>query len=82
MPIQPGTVNAPEFPAGLDWLNTAQPLTIKELRGKIVLLDFWTYCCINCMHVLPDLLRLERKYRDELVSAPGTRRPTWCRYRW
>ena len=67
MPIQPGTVNAPEFPAGLDWLNTAQPLAIKELRGKIVLLDFWTYCCINCMHVLPDLLRLERKYRDELV---------------
>ena len=67
MPIQPGTVNAPEFPAGLDWLNTARPLTIKELRGKIVLLDFWTYCCINCMHILPDLLRLERKYRDELV---------------
>lgn len=67
MLIQPGTVSAPEFPAGLDWLNTAQPLTIKELRGKIVLLDFWTYCCINCMHVLPDLLRLERKYRDELV---------------
>ncbi|MCB1020975.1 MAG: redoxin domain-containing protein [Bryobacterales bacterium] len=67
MPIQPGTVNAPEFPEGLDWLNTERPLTMRELRGKIVLLDFWTYCCINCMHVLPELERLERKWKDELV---------------
>ena len=65
--IEPGTVNAPEFPPGLEWLNTDAPLSIKELRGKIVLLDFWTYCCINCMHVLEDLERLECKYRDELV---------------
>ena len=65
--IEPGTVNAPEFPPGLEWLNTDTPLSIKGLRGKIVLLDFWTYCCINCMHVLEDLKRLERKYRDELV---------------
>jgi thiol-disulfide isomerase/thioredoxin len=67
MPVEPSTVNAPEFPADLDWLNVEKPLAIRELRGKIVLLDFWTYCCINCMHVLPDLKRLERKYRDELV---------------
>ena len=39
-----GKVNAPEFPAGLDWLNTDQPLSIKQLRGKLVLLDFWTFC--------------------------------------
>ena len=65
--VEPGKVNAPEFPQGLDWLNTEQPLSIKELRGKIVLLDFWTFCCINCMHVLPDLKKLERKYKDELV---------------
>ncbi len=38
-----GRVRAPEFPAGLDWLNTRRPLTLAELRGKIVLLDFWTY---------------------------------------
>lgn len=67
MPIEPGTVNAPEFPADLDWVNTDAPLRMADLRGKIVLLDFWTYCCINCMHVLPDLKRLEQKYRDELV---------------
>jgi len=39
-----GTVHAPEFPAGLDWLNTDRPVTMRELRGKIVLLDFWTFC--------------------------------------
>lgn len=62
-----GQVNAPEFPAKLAWLNTEQPLTLRALRGKIVLLDFWTYCCINCLHVLPDLQRLEQKYRAQLV---------------
>jgi thiol-disulfide isomerase/thioredoxin len=62
-----GTVNAPEFPSGLDWLNTASPLRLKDLRGKFVLLDFWTFCCINCMHILPDLARLETKYSQELV---------------
>src|SRR6266536_750032 len=62
-----GTRPAPEFPAGLEWLNTDQPLTIAGLKGKVVLLDFWTYCCINCMHVIPDLKRLEAKYPRELV---------------
>ena len=65
--IRPGTVNAPDFPPGLDWLNTDRPLSISALRGKIVLLDFWAYCCINCMHALEDLKRLERKYPNELV---------------
>lgn len=60
-------VRAPEFPEGMQWLNTDKPLRLAELRGKIVLLDFWTYCCINCMHILPDLAYLERKYRNELV---------------
>ncbi len=62
-----GDVPAPEFPEGLDWLNTAAPLTLEELRGKVVLLDFWTYGCINCIHIIPDLERLEEEYRDELV---------------
>src|SRR5438034_6929902 len=62
-----GTRPAPEFPAGLDWLNTDRPVTLAGLKGKVVLLDFWTYCCINCMHVIPDLKRLEAKYPKELV---------------
>jgi len=39
-----GRVNAPEFPAGLQWVNTDRPITMEELRGRIVVLDFWTYC--------------------------------------
>ncbi|MBN1880790.1 MAG: redoxin domain-containing protein [Deltaproteobacteria bacterium] len=60
-------IYAPDFPTELDWLNTERPLTIDELRGKVVLLDFWTYCCINCIHVIGDLKMLEEKYPDELV---------------
>ena len=62
-----GTVTAAEFPTGLDWLNTEQPLSLAELRGKVVLLDFWTYGCINCMHNFPGLKQLEAEYADELV---------------
>ena len=39
-----GTVNAPEFPGELEWINADRPLTLQELRGKIVLVDFWTFC--------------------------------------
>lgn len=67
MPEYAGKVNAPDFPDGMEWLNTDRPIQMKDLRGKVVVLDFWTYCCINCMHVLPDLKKLEHKYRNELV---------------
>lgn len=43
----------------------------RELRGKVVVLDFWTYCCINCMHVLPELAALERKYAGRPVAVVG-----------
>ncbi len=58
---------APALEGGAGWLNTGGEITLKDLRGKIVLLDFWTYCCINCMHVLPDLAYLEKKYGKEIV---------------
>ncbi|WP_414529703.1 thioredoxin-like domain-containing protein [Nodularia chucula] len=60
-------VRAPELPQNYTWLNTAQPLSLKELRGRVVILDFWTYCCINCLHILPDLKYLEQKYPDSLT---------------
>ncbi|XP_058129464.1 NHL repeat-containing protein 2 [Anopheles ziemanni] len=55
-----------EFPDGLDWFNVTEPLTLQgSLRGKVVVLDFFTYCCINCMHILPNLKRLEHMYPIE-----------------
>jgi thiol-disulfide isomerase/thioredoxin len=57
----------PDFPKDSKWLNTSGPLRKQDLKGKFVLLDFWTYCCINCMHILPELKKLERAYPNELV---------------
>src|SRR5262245_15396183 len=58
---------APSFDAGMEWINTAGPIDLKQLRGRFVLLDFWTYCCINCMHILPELKKLEHAYPNEIV---------------
>jgi sugar lactone lactonase YvrE len=57
----------PPLPEGTRWLNTAGPLQLGDLRGKFVLMDFWTYCCINCMHILPELKKLEHAYPKNLV---------------
>lgn len=65
-PLPYDGVRAPDFPASFPWLNS-KPLSLRALRGKVVLLDFWTYGCINCMHILPDLKKLEAKYPNELV---------------
>ncbi|MEX0704000.1 MAG: thioredoxin-like domain-containing protein [Planctomycetales bacterium] len=65
----PERVKVPDgiLDGGTGWLNAAGPISLKDLRGKVVILDFWTYCCINCIHVLPDLKHLEKKYEKELV---------------
>lgn len=63
----PRKLKSPSLDGGVDWLNTSGEIDIKDLRGKVVILDFWTYCCINCMHILPDLKFLEHKYPNELV---------------
>jgi thiol-disulfide isomerase/thioredoxin len=61
-------VRAPEL-HGRGWLNTGgRELSLSELRGRIVLLDFWTFCCINCLHVADELRPLETKYADVLVT--------------
>ncbi|MCF4968395.1 thioredoxin-like domain-containing protein, partial [Nostoc sp. CMAA1605] len=60
-------VRSPELPQNFIWFNTEQPILLKKLRGRVVILDFWTYCCINCLHVLPDLKYLEQKYQDSLT---------------
>jgi DNA-binding beta-propeller fold protein YncE len=56
-----------DFTGAVDWLNTDRPITPADLKGRIVLVDFWTLCCINCIHTLPDLAKLEAKYPGVLV---------------
>jgi thiol-disulfide isomerase/thioredoxin len=60
-------IRAPKLSQTFPWLNCQQPLSLKALRGQIVLLDFWTYGCINCLHVIPDLHHLEQKYAKYLT---------------
>ncbi len=62
-----GTDPAPAFPTGLTWFNVQHPLTLDELQGKAVLLDFWTLGCINCQHIIPDLDHLEKDFGNKLV---------------
>ena len=49
------------------WLNAERKLTVDDLEGRIILLDFWTFCCINCIHVMPDLHYLEERFGDKLA---------------
>src|SRR5262249_37767418 len=58
---------APSLDGGIAWINTESPITLEDLKGRIVLLDFWTLCCINCIHTIPDLAKLEAKYPGILV---------------
>src|SRR5690625_1173600 len=68
-------IRAPEI-EGRDttWLNTLQPLALRDLRGKLVILDFWTLGCINCVHVIPLLHRVETAFPDE-VAVVGIHTP-------
>ncbi len=60
-------VRAPEL-VGRRWLNTGgQDLSLAGLRGRVVLLDFWTFCCVNCLHVLDELRQVEEQFPEELV---------------
>ena len=63
----PNRAPAPDLEGGVEWLNTSAPIDLKNLRGKFVVLDFWTYCCINCMHILPELKKLEKAYPNNVV---------------
>ncbi|WP_392671613.1 NHL domain-containing thioredoxin family protein [Streptomyces sp. LN785] len=61
-------VRAPELVGKGGWLNTGdKQYTLADLRGRIVILDFWTFCCVNCLHVLDELRELEEKHRDTVV---------------
>ncbi|HYS62651.1 MAG TPA: thioredoxin family protein [Paraburkholderia sp.] len=67
---------APEF-TGIDkWLNS-EPLTLQQLRGKVVLVDFWTYTCINCIHTLPYVKSWNQKYKDQGLAVIGVHTPEY-----
>lgn len=64
----------PELAAGLSWFNTP-PLRKEDFQGRLLVIDFWTYCCINCLHTLPSLKKLEEKYRGKPVIFLGIHSP-------
>lgn len=72
MPFMKKSIQAPTgvhhaIAQGEEWLNTHQPLSADDVAGRILLLDFWTFCCINCMHVIPELKILEETFGDDLT---------------
>jgi len=68
---------APEFVDTQDWFNTpgGRPLTLRSLRGRVVLVDFWTYSCINCLRTLPYLTAWDRTYRKDGLTIVGVHSP-------
>src|SRR5256885_8133612 len=67
----PERIHAPDLTSATAWLNVDRPIGIRELRGHVVILDFWTYCCVNCMHVLPILRDLEERHANDPVVVIG-----------
>ncbi len=72
-----GSDKAPEFVNISRWLN-AGPLTMAQLRGKVVLIDFWTHACINCIHTLPHLQRWHERYKDQGLVVIGVHTPEFA----
>ena len=62
-----GRVRAPELTGRGGWVNAPEDFSLASLRGKVVLLDFWSFCCINCLHVIEELRPLEERFGDSLV---------------
>ncbi len=65
---------APAFTGITRWINSP-PLTAHELRGKVLLVDFWTFECINCLHALPQVKALDAKYREQGLVVVGVHTP-------
>ena len=65
---------APDLKGARGWINS-EPFTLEQLRGKVVIVDFWTYSCINCIRTLPYLVELDKKYRDKGLVIIGVHTP-------
>ncbi len=66
---------APDFGGATKWLNSDGPISIKDLKGKVVLVDFWTYTCINCIRTLPHVTSWYDKYHDKGFVVIGVHTP-------
>src|SRR5262249_49790406 len=64
---------APEISSG-NWINS-EPLTLKSLRGRVVLLEFWTFACYNCQNTLPTIKMWDARYRDKGLTIIGVHTP-------
>ncbi len=69
---------APGFEGGGKWLNTPRPLELDELRGRVVLVDFWTYTCINCIRTIPYLRSWDQRYRRKGLTVVGVHTPEFA----
>ncbi|HSX60267.1 MAG TPA: thioredoxin family protein [Tahibacter sp.] len=74
--VEPARPVAPEFTGIASWLNSP-PLTREQLRGKVTLVEFWTYSCINCVHVIPHIKRWHANYRDKGLVVVGVHTPEY-----
>lgn len=72
--LEAQTIHAPEFPSDLRWINS-DPLTLRGLRGKVVLVDFWDYTCVNCVRTLPYVVEWASKYKDRGLVTIGVHAP-------
>ncbi|MFA6522010.1 MAG: redoxin family protein [Patescibacteria group bacterium] len=70
-------VRATEFPKELEWVNSP-PLTLKELAGKVVLIDFWTYSCLNCHHAIAHVKEWQEKYKEKGLVIIGVHSPEFA----
>ena len=72
--LEPQTIHAPEFPSGLRWINS-DTVTLRSVRGKVVLVDFWDYTCVNCVRTLPYVVEWAAKYKEHGLVTIGVHAP-------
>jgi thiol-disulfide isomerase/thioredoxin len=75
LPAPEERITVPDFDGATQWLNVDRPLTLADLKGRVVVVDFWTSCCINCLQTLPTLKRLEEAFRGAPVVVVGVHSP-------
>lgn len=75
LPAESERVAVPGFDGATAWLNVDHALTMKELAGHVVVVDFWTSCCINCLQTLPTLAKIEDQFSDDPVVVVGVHSP-------